>query len=64
MVLEGERFLTLTLTFPMTAFRDSTVVVIETGRTLIRAGWGLHDLLKTPSIVRQYRHSFTPTLLQ
>lgn len=34
------------------AFRDSTVVVIETGRTLIRAGIGLAELLKTPSLVR------------
>ncbi|KZP26634.1 actin-like ATPase domain-containing protein [Athelia psychrophila] len=32
------------------AFRDSTVVVIETGRTLIRAGIGLAELLKTPSL--------------
>jgi actin-related protein 9 len=35
----------------MTAFRDSTVVIIETGRTIIRAGLGLHDLLKTPALV-------------
>lgn len=33
------------------AFRDSTVVIIETGRTLIRAGIGLSELLKTPSLV-------------
>ncbi|KAI0077726.1 actin-like ATPase domain-containing protein [Panus rudis PR-1116 ss-1] len=33
-----------------TAFRDSTVVMIDTSRTLIRAGHGLHDLLKTPSV--------------
>ncbi|KAJ6504873.1 actin-related protein [Mycena vitilis] len=32
------------------SFRDSTVVVIETGRTVIRAGLGLHDLLKTPTV--------------
>ncbi|KAJ6496789.1 actin-related protein [Mycena vulgaris] len=32
------------------SFRDSTVIVIETGRTVIRAGLGLHDLLKTPIV--------------
>ncbi|KAI0731295.1 actin-like ATPase domain-containing protein [Earliella scabrosa] len=31
-------------------FRDSTVVIIETGRTCIRAGQGLHDLLRLPTI--------------
>lgn len=35
-----------------TSFRDSTVVIIETGRTTIRAGQGLHDLLRLPTIVR------------
>ena len=39
------------MTVPM-SFRDSSVVIIETGRTVIRAGHGLHDLLKTPSVVR------------
>ncbi|KAF7309637.1 hypothetical protein MIND_00334800 [Mycena indigotica] len=34
----------------MASFRDSTVVVIETGRTVIRAGLGLHELLKTPAV--------------
>nr|GAT42920.1 predicted protein [Mycena chlorophos] len=34
----------------MTTFRDSNVVVIDTGRTLIRAGLGLHELLKPPAI--------------
>lgn len=34
----------------MSAFRDSTVVMIDTSRTSIRAGHGLHDLLKTPSV--------------
>lgn len=34
------------------AFRDSVVVVIDTGRTSIRAGHGLHDLLRPPSVVR------------
>ncbi|KAI0794012.1 actin-like ATPase domain-containing protein [Fomes fomentarius] len=33
-----------------TSFRDSTVVIIETGRTTIRAGQGLHDLLRLPTI--------------
>ncbi|KAG5647894.1 hypothetical protein DXG03_007818 [Asterophora parasitica] len=32
------------------SFRDSNVAVIETGRTHIRAGLGLHDLLKTPTV--------------
>ncbi|KAI0350678.1 actin-like ATPase domain-containing protein [Trametes cingulata] len=32
------------------SFRDSTVVIIETSRTSIRAGIGLHDLLRLPSI--------------
>lgn len=35
----------------MVSFRDSSVVIIECGRTLIRAGIGLHDLLKAPSVV-------------
>ncbi|KAF8075069.1 actin-related protein [Lyophyllum atratum] len=32
------------------SFRDLNVVVIETGRTHVRAGLGLHDLLKTPTV--------------
>ncbi|KAF7370852.1 SWI/SNF and RSC complexes subunit arp9 [Mycena sanguinolenta] len=32
------------------SFRDSNVIIIETGRTVIRAGLGLHDLLKPPSV--------------
>lgn len=32
------------------SFRDSSVVIIETGRTQIRAGHGLHELLKTPTV--------------
>ena len=32
-------------------FRDSTVVIIETGRTTVRAGQGLHDLLRLPTVV-------------
>jgi hypothetical protein len=36
----------------MVSFRDSSVVIIESGRTLIRAGLGLQDLLKAPSVVR------------
>ncbi|KAI9066964.1 actin-like ATPase domain-containing protein [Trametes sanguinea] len=31
-------------------FRDSTVVIIETSRTSIRAGIGLHDLLRLPTV--------------
>ncbi|KAI0658015.1 actin-like ATPase domain-containing protein [Cubamyces menziesii] len=33
-----------------TSFRDSTVVIIETSRTSIRAGIGLHDLLHLPTV--------------
>ncbi|KAJ7281880.1 actin-related protein [Mycena rebaudengoi] len=32
------------------SFRESTVIIIETGRTVIRAGLGLHELLKTPTV--------------
>ncbi|KAG6817535.1 hypothetical protein H0H87_007503 [Tephrocybe sp. NHM501043] len=32
------------------SFRDLNVVIIETARTKVRAGLGLHDLLKTPSV--------------
>ncbi|KAI0766576.1 actin-like ATPase domain-containing protein [Trametes elegans] len=38
-----------------TSFRDSTVVIIETSRTSIRAGIGLHDLLHLPTVVRRSR---------
>ncbi|KAH9967297.1 actin-like ATPase domain-containing protein [Russula dissimulans] len=31
-------------------FRDSSVVIIETSRTVIRGGLGLHELLRAPSI--------------
>ncbi|KZT09917.1 actin-like ATPase domain-containing protein [Laetiporus sulphureus 93-53] len=31
-------------------FRDSFIVILDTGRTTIRAGLGLHDLLRTPSV--------------
>ncbi|RDB23550.1 SWI/SNF and RSC complexes subunit arp9 [Hypsizygus marmoreus] len=37
------------------SFRDSIVVIIETSRTHIRAGLGLHDLLKTPAVEIQAR---------
>ncbi|KAE9399863.1 actin-related protein [Gymnopus androsaceus JB14] len=37
------------------SFRDASVVVIETGRTVVRAGLGLHELLKTPSVIIQAR---------
>ncbi|KAG6868420.1 hypothetical protein C0993_003364 [Termitomyces sp. T159_Od127] len=33
------------------SFRDLNVVIIETGRTSVRAALGLHDLLKPPSAV-------------
>ncbi|EMD38882.1 hypothetical protein CERSUDRAFT_151620 [Gelatoporia subvermispora B] len=33
------------------AFRDASIIVLDTGRTAIRAGLGIHDLLRTPSIV-------------
>ncbi|KAJ3550565.1 hypothetical protein NM688_g5043 [Phlebia brevispora] len=36
-------------------FRDSIVVLVDTGRTLIQAGLGLADLLKTPSVQIQAR---------
>jgi len=36
------------------SIRDSNVVIIEVGRTVVRAGLGLYDLLKTPTIVRAY----------
>ncbi|THH01067.1 hypothetical protein EW026_g1562 [Hermanssonia centrifuga] len=32
------------------SFRDSSIVIIDTSRTLIRAGLGLGDLLRTPSV--------------
>lgn len=39
------------------SIRDANVIVIETGRTVVRAGIGLHDLLKTPSVVRSLKFS-------
>jgi hypothetical protein len=40
-------------------FRDSSVVIIETSRTAIRGGLGLHELLRTFSVVsiQQAHHS-------
>lgn len=32
------------------AFRDSSVIIIETGRSAVRANFGLAELLKTPPI--------------
>jgi len=32
------------------AFRDSIIIVLDTGRTTIRAGLGLHELLRPPSV--------------
>ncbi|KAH7926438.1 actin-like ATPase domain-containing protein [Leucogyrophana mollusca] len=34
----------------MVGFRDSSIIVIETGRTLIRAGAGLHELIRPPAL--------------
>jgi hypothetical protein len=36
----------------MTSFRDTTVVVLETSRDTISAGYGLHELLQRPAVVR------------
>ncbi|KAH9993724.1 actin-like ATPase domain-containing protein [Russula compacta] len=36
-------------------FRDSSVVIIETSRTIIRGGLGLHELLRAPTIEIQAR---------
>lgn len=33
------------------AFRDSSVIIIETGRTSVRATFGLHELLRLPTVV-------------
>lgn len=33
------------------SLRDANVVIIETSRTVVRAGLGLHDLLKIPTVV-------------
>ncbi|KAH9995621.1 actin family [Russula vinacea] len=41
-------------------FRDSSVVIIETSRTVIRGGLGLHELLRTPSIEIQARVGLRP----
>lgn len=38
-----------------TAFRDSSIVILETGTTFVRAGLGIHDLLHAPSIEIQAR---------
>ena len=40
-----------TMSMSSIGFRDSSVVIIETGRTIIRGGLGLHELLRTPTIV-------------
>ncbi|KZS94381.1 actin-related protein [Sistotremastrum niveocremeum HHB9708] len=34
----------------MSAFRDSSIVVLDTGRSSIKAGLGLHELLHAPAI--------------
>jgi actin-related protein 9 len=33
------------------SIRDANVVIIEVAKTVVRAGLGLHDLLKTPTVV-------------
>lgn len=42
------------------AFRDSSIVLIETGRTSVKAGIGLYDLLKIPSVEIQARVAVRP----
>ncbi|THH19437.1 hypothetical protein EW146_g1731 [Bondarzewia mesenterica] len=37
------------------AFRDSSIVIIETSKTYIRAGLGIHDVLRAPSVEIQAR---------
>jgi len=34
------------------SIRDANIVIIEVSRTTVKAGLGLHELLKTPAIVR------------
>ncbi|KAG6381564.1 actin-related protein [Boletus reticuloceps] len=34
----------------MSSFRDSSILIIETGRTVVRAGLGIHELLKTSTV--------------
>lgn len=41
-------------------FRESVVVMVDTSRSSIRAGLGLHDLLRTPAIVSTFRSSLHP----
>ena len=36
------------------SIRDANVVIIEVTKTVVRAGLGLHDLLKTPTVVRMF----------
>jgi hypothetical protein len=36
----------------MSNFRDSSILIIEIGRTAVRAGLGIQELLKTPTVVR------------
>lgn len=37
---------------PFMSIRDANVVIIEVTKSVVRAGLGLHDLLKTPTVVR------------
>ncbi|KAL0566078.1 hypothetical protein V5O48_015937 [Marasmius crinis-equi] len=45
------------------SFRDATVVIIETSRTAIRAGHGLHELLKIPAVEIQARVGIRKSVL-
>ena len=42
-----------TRTMSNVSFRDASVVLIDTSRTLVQAGLGLADLFRTPSVVRR-----------
>ena len=54
------RVLSSSTTMSNVSFRDLTVVLIDTSRTVIQAGLGLHDLLRTPAVVRTVSlYSFT-----
>ena len=45
MQCEGRLALTVIM-----SIRDSNVIILEVGRTVVRAGLGLHELLKTPTV--------------
>ena len=56
--------LQLNATMSNTAFRDSSIVILETGTTFVRAGLGIHDLLHAPSIVQPSLVPWLPKLTQ